>query len=318
MAGLVCCGLPTMRLRTITRVALRRSRAGGIRSGGSCRGSMPALSAPHLTKASMQFEKGGEGAMMGGCRSEIVVIDPQKLRQAGVVRLLESWAKSNELDVTAISPPQELTVGPNSAMVLLSVGGVSVLEKDPQLWIKSVRTVMQDVPLVILSDRGDCPEICAAFREGAKGFISTDIDPQVALEALTFIHRGGSFFPTSVLLETSGLEREEEEVLGRNMADAEIETQFGDNVIWRRSKERPGIEVGTPVHHPADRALTPRQQEVLEGLREGKPNKVIARDLQMTEATVKVHVRQIMRKFGATNRTQVVLCAMRFVKATSG
>jgi DNA-binding NarL/FixJ family response regulator len=56
--------------------------------------------------------------------------------------------------------------------------------------------------------------------------------------------------------------------------------------------------------------LTPRQLEVLDRLREGKPNKLIARDLNMTEATVKVHVRQIMRKLGAANRTQAVLCAV--------
>jgi DNA-binding NarL/FixJ family response regulator len=66
-------------------------------------------------------------------------------------------------------------------------------------------------------------------------------------------------------------------------------------------------EVAPPLQH--NFPLTPRQLEVLGRLREGKPNKLIARDLNMTEATVKVHVRQIMRKLGATNRTQAVLCA---------
>src|SRR5690606_26939929 len=55
--------------------------------------------------------------------------------------------------------------------------------------------------------------------------------------------------------------------------------------------------------------LTLRQHEVLEGLRYGKSNKHIARELNMQEATVKVHVRQIMRKLGASNRTQVALLA---------
>lgn len=257
--------------------------------------------------------------MTDDSKSEIVVIDPHKLRQAGLVRLLENWAEANGLDVTAISPPQELTVGPNCAMVLLSVGGVSVLEDDPQLWIRSVRTVMQDVPLVILSDLEDCPEIRAAFKEGAKGFISTDIDPAVALEALTFIHRGGSFFPSSVLLDTAGPAGAQSAAPPpHRMADAEIQPPLRHNVVWRTARERPRIEVKAGAGSlPSDRALTPRQREVLEGLREGKPNKVIARDLQMTEATVKVHVRQIMRKFGAANRTQVVLCAMRFVEAAS-
>jgi DNA-binding NarL/FixJ family response regulator len=55
--------------------------------------------------------------------------------------------------------------------------------------------------------------------------------------------------------------------------------------------------------------LTSRQSEVLRELRQGKPNKIIAYELGMSESTVKVHVRNLMRKLGATNRTQVVFKA---------
>src|SRR5262245_55599531 len=59
-----------------------------------------------------------------------------------------------------------------------------------------------------------------------------------------------------------------------------------------------------------NRTLTARQRAVLELLSRGNTNKIIARRLGMSEGTVKVHVRQIMRKFGVTNRTQVaVVCA---------
>jgi DNA-binding NarL/FixJ family response regulator len=51
--------------------------------------------------------------------------------------------------------------------------------------------------------------------------------------------------------------------------------------------------------------LTSRQGAVLNRLRQGKANKIIAYELGMSESTVKVHVRNIMRKMGATNRTQV-------------
>ncbi|MGK9168548.1 LuxR C-terminal-related transcriptional regulator [Inquilinus limosus] len=56
-------------------------------------------------------------------------------------------------------------------------------------------------------------------------------------------------------------------------------------------------------------ALTPRELAVLDWLRQGKSNKQIARELNMSEATVKVHVRHIMRKMGLANRTQVALLA---------
>jgi DNA-binding NarL/FixJ family response regulator len=56
-----------------------------------------------------------------------------------------------------------------------------------------------------------------------------------------------------------------------------------------------------------DRNLTARQGAVLELLSYGNSNKVIARRLAMSEGTVKFHIRQIMRKFGVTNRTQAAV-----------
>lgn len=55
-------------------------------------------------------------------------------------------------------------------------------------------------------------------------------------------------------------------------------------------------------------ALTHREQEVLTHLREGKPNKIIAHELGISESTVKVHVSRILRKLRATNRTEAA-CA---------
>ena len=57
--------------------------------------------------------------------------------------------------------------------------------------------------------------------------------------------------------------------------------------------------------------LTARERQVLERLQLGAANKVIARQLNLRESTVKVHIRRIMRKLGAINRTQAALCAAR-------
>lgn len=265
-----------------------------------------------------------------GNRFRVIVIDPQKLRQAGLVRLLEGWAESHNLEIVASTSPEDKTVWRDCGMVVVNVGGASVLEDAPQLWIKSVRTFMSDVPVVILSDREDRVEIRAAFRAGVSGFIPTNLDPTLAIAALSFLSHGGSFFPCSVLLDESPSVREETaralrgEVGGRAAYRPE-----GHEV--RRTQVRIATRQAnwqTPAHRMPDDGvgmdacelndgddvaptLTPRQCEVLERLSEGKSNKLIARDLEMTEATVKVHVRQIMRKFGASNRTQAALCAMR-------
>ncbi|MSU90592.1 response regulator [Rhodobacteraceae bacterium 2CG4] len=63
-----------------------------------------------------------------------------------------------------------------------------------------------------------------------------------------------------------------------------------------------------PRHALAEK-LSKRELQVLEGLTQGKSNKEIARDLQITEPTVKLHVKTLYRKIGAANRTQAALLA---------
>jgi DNA-binding NarL/FixJ family response regulator len=61
--------------------------------------------------------------------------------------------------------------------------------------------------------------------------------------------------------------------------------------------------------HPLARKLSAREMQVLEGLTQGKSNKEIARDLDVQEPTVKLHVKTLYRKLGAANRTQAALIA---------
>ncbi|TCL08100.1 LuxR family two component transcriptional regulator [Shimia isoporae] len=61
--------------------------------------------------------------------------------------------------------------------------------------------------------------------------------------------------------------------------------------------------------HPIAKKLTRRELQVLEGLADGKSNKEIARDLDLSEPTIKLHVKNLYRKIGAANRTQAALLA---------
>lgn len=63
------------------------------------------------------------------------------------------------------------------------------------------------------------------------------------------------------------------------------------------------------VVNPLAEKLSPRELQVLKGLTEGKSNKEIARDLDLQEPTVKLHVKTLYRKVGAANRTQAALIA---------
>src|SRR5580704_4602754 len=86
----------------------------------------------------------------------------------------------------------------------------------------------------------------------------------------------------------------------------------GERVISRDLL--PIIARGPPPSRSSNEAvwrkLTPREEEVLLDLVKGHSNKVIARNLGMMEATVKVHVQHLLRKINAQNRTQAVVWAL--------
>ena len=71
--------------------------------------------------------------------------------------------------------------------------------------------------------------------------------------------------------------------------------------------------LGDVRHHAADGGLTGREQEVLELIRQGQPNRSIARRLGISERTVKAHVTHIFQRLGVSDRTQAALWAERHV-----
>jgi len=130
------------------------------------------------------------------------------------------------------------------------------------------------VPIVLISDTDEIDSVFKALNDGVKGYIPMNTGLKVTIEALRLVRAGGVFVPASSLLSYRHASRPNASALQPNS----IETPF-----------------------------TARQLAVLEALRKGKANKVIAYELNMKESTVKVHVRSIMRKLGARNRTEVAV-----------
>lgn len=134
--------------------------------------------------------------------------------------------------------------------------------------------LMGRLPVVILSDGEELDQILRVIRHGVRGYIPTSLSLPVMIEALRLVRAGGTFVPAQSV------------------------------VTGMRSGEPDGRG------ERADKSgLTARQQEVVAAIGRGKANKEIARDLNMSESTVKVHVRRIMKKLSATNRTKVALMA---------
>lgn len=228
----------------------------------------------------------------------VLIIDTFELRRAGVVSLLKPWAEANGMRVAEADPHGtflESTSGASAhpyKLILLIIGAASVADPEPQQWIALLSAAYADAPLVLMSDREDAKEVIAALEAGVRGFIPTSIALPVAKQALTFIMGGGSFFPPAALTQAA-----------RAGQSHGADSRKGVAVIATASVDNNG--------------LTARQQEVLEHLRHGASNKLIGRQLKLRESTVKVHIRHIMRKLGAVNRTQAALSAVNLHVSTA-
>lgn len=215
----------------------------------------------------------------------VIVAAPQVLRRALLTALLPGWARTNGISLREATPDGIAGAmdGGRCALVILDVGGIPVREGPAQGWIGLARQASPGAPVAVLSDLDRPEEIVAALRAGAAGFVPSSTDPELALHAFSFILHGGSYFPPGGVL------------LGRGAADG---PRGGGGPVSREAAVR---------HRPA--GLTSREQAILAQLREGRSNKLIGRLLGMQEATVKVHVRRILRKLGVANRTQAALAA---------
>ncbi len=211
-----------------------------------------------------------------------VLVDRQRLRRAWLTASLESWALGGR--VVALASAAELASlvddrGQRIALVILSVGSFSVADPAVAEDVRWLRSHLGDeIPIVLLSDREDPESMAAALRVGVRGYLPTSMEPNIARQVLALVLAGGSYAPPGLLLAT--------ETVGSPRAP--VSAAASTTRSWLDN-------------------LTPRQREVLTLLGQGRPNKVIAQRLCMCESTVKVHVRQIMRKLGASNRTEVAL-----------
>jgi DNA-binding NarL/FixJ family response regulator len=243
--------------------------------------------------------------------STIVIVDPLPLRTVGLMTVLDRLTEAKRSRVASLTPDEaERFVESDShcSMIIYNVGGASLADHRHARRIKSLRARAGGTPLVILSDSDSRKEVVAAFTAGAQGYLYAGTNPELALQALSFISKGGSYFPPN----GQARHRRSGKV---DSPMAEGVFPLGSNVPAVDEGEcRIAPEASTAANIGANRAasgLTERQKAVLKLLGRGESNKAIARWLNIREGTVKVHVRHIMRRMGAANRTQVAIAASR-------
>ena len=134
--------------------------------------------------------------------------------------------------------------------------------------VRRLRELLPAVSIVVASGQDDPATIRATLGTGVNGFIPKTDPPALLLHALRMVSTGGTYIPASALLDFAN---------------------------------------GQPPPRPSTSGLTPRQLDVLRLLQKGEPNKSIARQLGLTEGTVKIHIAAILRALLARNRTEAVV-----------
>jgi DNA-binding NarL/FixJ family response regulator len=140
-----------------------------------------------------------------------------------------------------------------------------------------------DLPVVIMTGDEEPELVREAFEHGALGFIPKSSPPPVILAALRLVLSGGTYVPPQVMSSTAP----------RPPAPPNVKTFAADPAI--------AVSLG----------LTPRQSDVLTLLLAGKSNKVISRDLNLAEGTVKNHVAAVLKALNVDTRVQAVIAAAR-------
>ncbi|NCA89131.1 MAG: response regulator [Gammaproteobacteria bacterium] len=143
--------------------------------------------------------------------------------------------------------------------------------------LKRLREGGQTMPIAMLTTSTDERDLIAALQAGAQGYLLKDMEPDELITALKDILAGG----TVVAKELTG--------------------------ILARVVQGGGEERRAPL---AFSDLTPREREILCHLADGRSNKVIARVLGITDGTVKLHVKAILRKLAVHSRVEAAVIAV--------
>ena len=146
--------------------------------------------------------------------------------------------------------------------------------------LKVLSSLAPKIPVIVLAFDNDCELARRAITHGIKGYIPITMGFEITIEAVHFVLAGGTYAPIDFLLWT--------------------------NPPRKVLSQPPGTGL-----------LTGRELAITRAIQKGKSNKVIAYELNMSESTVKVHVRNIMRKLKAVNRTDVAIKAQTSMSAES-
>nr|WP_142847207.1 response regulator transcription factor [Telmatospirillum sp. J64-1] len=206
---------------------------------------------------------------------DMLLIDANKLFREGLKRLLDNstFVISDEADNLSEGMVRlEQGQRPRIALVEFDAG------TDDLNLLQSMREKYPEVKIVVLAaSTRNIHHLARCFEAGADAYLLKNISPDALQQSLKLVLLGEKVFPTKLAA-----------LLVSGQVDA-----------YRPSNSSANLE-----------GLSEREIQILRCLLNGHPNKVIAKKLSITEATVKVHLKGVLKKINAANRTQAAIWAL--------
>ncbi len=219
----------------------------------------------------------------------VVIVDALATRRSAYESLLEGWANQNGFSLISVADEaQAKLVTSKVALTLVVLGSEGLASFGARARLERItRDTEGAVAAVVEYQSPDCAAV--AFDLHLKGVLCVAESPAVIRAALSFIVAGGCYIP---------------HVRSNRTAFPEM-SYLPKSVTADQTPVSPMTADGGV--DASESHLTQRQHDVLRSLLNGASNKEIARLLNLSEATVKTHIRQVMRKLNAGNRTQAAI-----------
>jgi two-component system nitrate/nitrite response regulator NarL len=246
------------------------------------------------------------------------LIGPNALLREALAHILHDadfqvLASASHIDDSIVaSLPQD------RALLIIEIGG------GIDATVRQIETFKEHCPagrVVVVAHRLELPEMVLAFSVGVNAYLTTVAASDVFVKSLQLVMLGETILPSSLLDLLYKIENAPEGGNGKlDYHKTEQETRTADRVGDGHDDDTDDVEAAWVPSPKTDNHRVPRlsarQNLILRCLINGDSNKLIARKIHITEATVKVHVKAILRKIRVNNRTQAAIWAMNHRQTT--
>ena len=205
---------------------------------------------------------------------KVVLIDDHALFREG----LESLLKRRGVEVTACSNADQGIQATNTVKPDVVMVDLRMPEVDGVRTLQLLRKQDKEIPVLILTTSDDAADLKDCLRHDASGYLLKDMDPDELVVALRKV------------------------IAGELVVAPELAGTLA-SIIQNRDE---GLEEESKSVFSS---LSPREMEILSHLTEGQSNKVIAKHLGISDGTVKLHVKSILKKLGLHSRVEAAVLA---------